>query len=217
MLPEIKKCADNEDIRGLRYIFDDCLDVDPTFEKYEDGWEYCQKVNGLIEPHRELTPFKNISSQWDQDYWIKLKSDLMKNFSKERFEHMINVAKVFYADKIRRLEAERASERHAKEQAAQHEAERKMRAKEQNKEESAIKPVQQVKTDSIQTKQQRERINAEKNAKEQAKYDAQHEAEIKQRTEERKRKEREESTKKLMGAAVVAIVIIVVVAILLLK
>lgn len=29
---EVKKCADNGDIRGLRYIFHSCLDVDPTFK-----------------------------------------------------------------------------------------------------------------------------------------------------------------------------------------
>lgn len=33
MLAEVRKCADNHDIKGLRYIFVDALDVDPTFDK----------------------------------------------------------------------------------------------------------------------------------------------------------------------------------------
>lgn len=211
MLPEIKKCADNGDIRGLRYIFDDCLDVDPTFELYKDGWDYSCKVRGFTEPHRELTSFESNQSKWNEDYWIRLKSDLMKNFSKERFEHMIRVAKVYYADKIKRLENEMANE-----------------LKETTPKQTASpvsspvsKPVQQNIADSdaiiSAQQQQRERDRAEQYRKEQAERDAMFDAEKKKREEERRRKEQEEATKKIVGVAVAAIVIIAVAVILLLK
>ncbi|WP_331497099.1 hypothetical protein [Romboutsia ilealis] len=34
MIAGVKKCIDTGDIKALRYIFLDSLDIDPTFEKY---------------------------------------------------------------------------------------------------------------------------------------------------------------------------------------
>lgn len=108
MLTEIKKCADAQDIKGLRYIFADCLDVDPTFEKYRESYEFCKKIPGLFESHQELSDIVENQSKWSREYWDQLKMDLMKNFSQRRFEHMIQVAKVVYGDKIDRLLKERS-------------------------------------------------------------------------------------------------------------
>lgn len=105
---EVKKCVEAKDIKGLRYIFVDCLDVDPTFEKYREDYEYSKRVAGLFEEHKELTPLTDNRSSWDNQYWQKIKTDLMKNFSVKRFQHMIEVAKVVYADKIERIKKERA-------------------------------------------------------------------------------------------------------------
>lgn len=106
MLAEVKKCADSNDIKGLHYIFVDCLDVDPTFDKYAADFEYCKSINGFLVPHTNMTPVKS-KEGWDKAYWEQLKLDLMKNFSEERFLHMREVAKVIYADKIDRLQQER--------------------------------------------------------------------------------------------------------------
>ena len=107
MLAEVKKCADSNDIKGLHYIFVDCLDVDPTFEKYAADFEYCKNINGFLMTHTNLTPIRN-RTDWDRAYWEQLKLDLMKNFSEERFSHMREVAEYIYADKIKRLKEERA-------------------------------------------------------------------------------------------------------------
>lgn len=104
---EIKKCADKNDIKGLRYIFVDCLDVDPTFESYKEDYEYCKDLKGFLIEYEEITPLKSSSSNWNEDYWVKLKVDLLKNFSEKRFLHMIQVARVIKADKILRLQQER--------------------------------------------------------------------------------------------------------------
>lgn len=109
MLAEVRKCADNRDIKGLRYIFADSLDVDPTFDKYREDYEYCKSIDGMFDHHQELNGLVTDQSKWTMRYWEQLKIDLMKNFSKKRFEHMVNVAKVVYADKIARLMKERSA------------------------------------------------------------------------------------------------------------
>lgn len=111
MLTEIRKCVDANDIKGLRYIFVDCLDVDPTFEKYKSDYEYCTNMDGLFEPYRELMPLSLDKAAWDMNYWEQLKLDLMKNFSRKRFEHMREVAKVVYAEKVDKLLREREQQR----------------------------------------------------------------------------------------------------------
>jgi hypothetical protein len=47
MIAGVKKCIDAGDIKGLRYIFLDSLDVDPTFEKYKDDYAVCKKIEGI--------------------------------------------------------------------------------------------------------------------------------------------------------------------------
>lgn len=106
MHEEVRKSADIGDVEDLKYIFVDCLDVDPTFEKYLDDYNYCVK-KGLFEPHKNLNDFSNRQADWNDDYWQILKRDLLKNFSRERLDHMRKVAPVVLADKVARLQRER--------------------------------------------------------------------------------------------------------------
>ena len=62
-----------------------------------------------MDNHKDLTPFESDKSKWNTRYWERLKLDFQKNPSKERFNHMRQVAKVVYADKITRLLKERTS------------------------------------------------------------------------------------------------------------
>lgn len=114
MLAEVKKCAENHDIKGLRYIFLDSLDVDPTFEKYREDYEFCRNMEGFFEIHHDLSELLEDKSGWTLAYWEQLKMDLMKNFSEMRFNHMIWVAKVVYAEKIARLVREREGKQEVK-------------------------------------------------------------------------------------------------------
>ena len=104
---KIKQYADAGDLTSLKYIFVDSLDVDPTFEQYEEAYHYCKSIPGLLEQHMELTPFVNDASQWTETYWAKLKMDLKKNFSDQRMSHMRKVARVLLADKAQRILKER--------------------------------------------------------------------------------------------------------------
>lgn len=107
MNAEIKKYADSGNLKALKYIFVDSLDADPTFVHYEEDYNYCRSIPGLLEEYVELTPFRENTALWDEDYWISLKQDLVKNFSDKRMKHMRTVAKVFMADKVKRILAER--------------------------------------------------------------------------------------------------------------
>ncbi len=104
---DIKRYVDKGDISSLKYIFVDCLDVDPTFEKYREEYDYCKKVSGLFEDYKQLTLLSENKNDWDIDYWAKLKNDLIKNFSDKRFQHMIKVAQVVHKEKVERLKRER--------------------------------------------------------------------------------------------------------------
>lgn len=103
----IEQYAEERDLKSLKNIFVDSLDIDPTFEMFEKDYSYCKSIPGLLEQHRELTPFETDSAHWTEEYWTKLKVDLKKNFSDQRMTHMRKVAKVFLAEKVKRLQAER--------------------------------------------------------------------------------------------------------------
>ena len=107
MNQEIKKYADSGDRISLVYIFANSLDVDPTFEEYQEEYDYC-KSKGILEQHQEITPFSNNPQDWTEAYWARLKTDLKKNFSDERMMHMKKVAQVFLRDQVERLRKERA-------------------------------------------------------------------------------------------------------------
>lgn len=130
MHSDVKKYADLGDIKRLKYIFLDSLDVDPTFEDYEEDYEYASKVPGLVEPYEELTPLIDNQSQWNENYWITIKRDLLKNFSIKRFEHMKKVARVIHADKLERIEKERVYQKIKEREAC--ERERLLREIEEN-------------------------------------------------------------------------------------
>ena len=106
MNEEIKQRADMGDIKRLRYIFWDSLDVDPTFEDYEEEFAYCKKVCCFFEKHRDITPFIKDSSKWNYEYWKLVKKELMENYSLERFEHMRQIAPVVYTEKVKRIREE---------------------------------------------------------------------------------------------------------------
>lgn len=104
----IKKYVESQNKLSLKYALADGFDVDPTYEKYEEDLAYCKKnMPDLFEPYTELTLLINDKSQWNEAYWLKLKKDIITNFSEKRFNHMREVAKYVFRSKVSRLENER--------------------------------------------------------------------------------------------------------------
>lgn len=95
---EVKKAMEDNDIKSLKYEFAGCLDGDPTFEDSLDDYRACIEWGKFFEPHRELTPFR--LNNIDEVYWVQLRNDFMENPSTERLEHMREVAKIFYKERI---------------------------------------------------------------------------------------------------------------------
>lgn len=197
MLAGVKKCVDNNDVVGLRYIFRDCLDVDPTFENYKEDYEYCRKLPGFFELHEEMSP-QRPHSMWNEDYWLTLKGDLRKNFSEKRFEHMREAAPVIFAEKVARLQAERQAA--AKPSAPSHAS---IAPKPQNNEHALYqqKLKLQKEEQERQTEEKRRKLEAENR-----RYEAE--------KREREAAKNTQSSKKHPGAAAgIAVVILLIAAI----
>lgn len=99
MHDEVKQLADTGNVKRLRYVFSDCLDVDPSFQEYEEDFRYC-KEKGIFESHVERTSFRMDPSTWNVGYWTALKGDLVANLSVERLSHMRKVANVLFKDRM---------------------------------------------------------------------------------------------------------------------
>lgn len=156
MHAEVRRCVENKDFKGLKYIFADCLVVDPTFEKYREDYEYCKKVAGVFEAYKELTPLQTSKSQWNVEYWERIKLDLLENFSTKRFDHMVEVAKVVYADKVSRLLKERKSV----EIREQHREEVQTGGQERNKSAKPVNPTGRLGQNLLDVAHQEEQLES---------------------------------------------------------
>lgn len=205
MNTEIKKFADSGDIKSLKYIFVDSLDVDPTFVRYEEEYNYCKSIPGLLEPHIELTPFRENKADWNEAYWTSLKMDLIKNFSDKRMTHMRDVARVFLADKVQRILAERVAGNATRQNIA---------PKAPKAAEKAETSVSNAELQARQLEEERRKLDAE--------YKAAQEREAKERADREAQKRsiyesQKESniSKKAIGIAVAAVAVAVAVVLIL--
>lgn len=226
MLAEVKKCIESNDIKGLHYIFVDSLDVDPTFEKYSDDYEYCKKIKGFLEPHVDITPFSS-SEKWNEKYWVQIKMDLMKNFSEKRFSHMREVAKVIYSEKIKRLELERErlelhnqeAEKKQKEPMARIQADRQKDNASANKSSvvtSQILDAEKAQKERLEEKHRAIELHNQEVEKKQKEQMARIQAARQKDKESKNNKSYVETPKKATGAVTAAVVIIAIILIIVL-
>lgn len=205
----VKKCVDSKDKIGLIYIFVDCLDADPTFDESKDDYEYCKKnAKWLFGEYKELTPLSQNVSDWDEEYWIKLKCDLENNFCDKRFQHMIKVAQVVYKDKIERLKKERLNKI---------EIEEKKRALEEENRRIEQQQYQQIryqKPTISASERQRIEIEEKKRAlEEENRRIEQQEQQEQSYTEKKYQQSNGDSSKKAFGVVLLVIIVMAVVAI----
>ena len=229
MHAEVKRLADSGDIKGLRYVFVDALDVDPTFMRYQEDYDYCRS-KGLLEPHQELTPLTQDQTQWTKDYWAHLKVDLLKNLSEKRLMHMKRVAQVLKADKIQRLTEERrqaaeTARLQEEQKKAEETARRKAEEEAQKKEKERSKETERPKTAAAHTQTQsapgseaereRQRVAARRAqlARENAARD---QSEEKARAEtEKANAEAKAAPKKVARIAIAAAILVIILAVIL--
>lgn len=106
MNKQVKLFIDNRNLERVKFYFLNSLNIDPTFENYREDYEYAKK-NNVFEIHKDMMPFNNNKNSWNEEYFNSLQDDLNINFSERRLEHMIEVAKVVFREKIIKLEKER--------------------------------------------------------------------------------------------------------------
>lgn len=213
MIKELNRYIENNDMIGLRYIFLDCLDVDPTFEKYKEGYDRVKTIEGFFEDYVEIHPLIEDQEKWNEDYWIQLKNDLRENFSEKRFMHMRKVAKIYFSDKISKLQRQRANEKIKK-------VEEKI-YREQKKDSSKLtKDNSKQKEDILSAKERQEIWLKERKKEVKDKYEAQirqiQKEDPKQKIETKKKIDKSESEQPKKDkeiALVLGIAIIIIIAI----
>lgn len=218
----VKTCVEEHDIERLKYIFVDCLDVDPTFEKYKGDYEYCMNASGLglFEEHVELTPMRKEKDSWDISYWNSIKMDLIENFSTKRFQHMREVAKVVHAEKIERLLRER--EQKLTEEKRQQESQ-KLRAedRENRKREDLAESVEKKKKPSEIQKErleeERKRLELENKKTEEERIRKQQNQQAQSRVNLQTNQEAERGKKEVGIVVVVLIVAIMLIVLLIIR
>lgn len=207
---QIKNYADSKDLKSLKYIFVDALDVDPTFVRYEQEYNYCKSIPGLLEPYIELTPFCQDKSRWDEAYWTSLKMDLVKNFSDRRMMHMKEVAQVFLAEKVNRIMKERSAD-------SKQSTSSMPLVMPENKTESVVTATSKTASISRAEQERRELEEAKRKLEEEnRRTEAARRAEAKRLEQQRmihktsvKNQSMDNSSKKVIGIAVVALAVIV--------
>lgn len=101
--PQIpKRLADaifSEDITLARSILIGLLNK--NFLQAHVAFQYAiQQVSVILEVHdEELYPIDRDPSSWTEDYWHGLTGDQMRNFSRERFEHLIEVGSKLFPER----------------------------------------------------------------------------------------------------------------------
>ena len=86
-------------------------DLDEAKQAYQDA---LRELPAIVQAHDDFYPIDTDHASWTESYWHGITRDLMRNFSKERFEHLCQVgAHVFTAriipPNIKLMEGERQS------------------------------------------------------------------------------------------------------------
>lgn len=200
MHDKVKRFADVGDVRVLKYIFVDALDADPTFDRYQEDYEYCRS-KGLFEPYQELTPLTVDQRQWTLDYWVQLKTDLLQNFSEKRLMHMKKVAQVLKADEIRQLTEERRRREAETKRKAEEEARRKV-------EEEKERRKREKEETQIFSEPAQEETPAERRFREQERRKKESDAATKKKTDSLNRSQEEKINSKKASPVVIAAAIL---------
>jgi len=91
------EAVSSKDLKKIRVALSAYLSKNPTDEGNEvtNVLNYVQQnFNGDLWEMQDERALEQDSSKWTKDYLGYLKSDLRNNFSKERFDHIIEVGKI---------------------------------------------------------------------------------------------------------------------------
>lgn len=102
--------VDEQDLIKARVIIKGSLVIDPTFKETDEYINYASKKMADLFDEHDNEEFINDSLLWDEDYMNKELNNLMYNFSRERINHIKDICRYLYKDRIINIETERRKE-----------------------------------------------------------------------------------------------------------
>lgn len=82
----------------IRSVIISSINADPSGEKRMAQAAFAYAVDRVPEVLQDFDPGDSLkpSEEWNKDYWTSVKVGLMENFSRERFEHILEVGRVVF-------------------------------------------------------------------------------------------------------------------------
>lgn len=98
---KFKEWVDKKDVRAIRISLKNFIAADPTFNEFDKYINYAkEKGINVFEAHDNKKPINNNKDEWNKDYFNIQSIRLVSNFSRERINHLREVVKVVYKDRL---------------------------------------------------------------------------------------------------------------------
>ena len=98
---KLKEHVKNQDIKSIRIMLKNIIIADPTFAEFDELNSYIKKNNiDIYEKNDDKKEFEKDRSKWNKDYLNTECIRLVTNFSEERVNHLREVCKVVYKERI---------------------------------------------------------------------------------------------------------------------
>lgn len=102
---KFKQDIDKRDLLSVRITIKDTIKSDPTFKQFDKLCDYTKKQGVNIYQEYDRNEFEKDISKWNNDYLDRQCVELVRNFSKERIEHLREVCQVVYKERIEKLQS----------------------------------------------------------------------------------------------------------------
>jgi predicted metalloprotease len=97
----IEEAVKNNDLKTIYSSLYTILLSDPGFStsKFDDAMKYVKnnEIDGFIQKHNGV--IFEAEEKWSEEYWDKVASELIDNFSMERINHLKDISKKLYPNK----------------------------------------------------------------------------------------------------------------------
>lgn len=103
MKPKFRKAVDNRDLEGVRISLASEMMLDPRGESFNEMRNYAENTLTNLYDKHDGAPLDMNKDNWTEELLQSIRNDLDDNFSNERLDYYVEVAKVVLKDKAKRL------------------------------------------------------------------------------------------------------------------
>jgi hypothetical protein len=98
---KFKEWVRKKDTMAIHIHLKNLIAADPTFSEFDNCVKYAkEKGITIFEAHDNKMPINNNKDEWNKDYFNRQSLRLVSNFSRERINHLREVVKVVYKDRL---------------------------------------------------------------------------------------------------------------------